>query len=65
MPVYTAWGAEGKAYTLVSGTDQPSGPDGTPCPELIWTIKAKSWEEAVMKYYDLQGWGADGKPKGT
>jgi hypothetical protein len=42
-----------------------SDQDGTPCPNLIWTIKAKSWEEAVAKYYELQGWGPDGKPKAT
>ena len=65
MPIYTAWGFDGKAHTLVSGTDQPSGPDGRPCPDLIWTIKAKTWEEAVARYYELQGWGPDGKPKAT
>jgi hypothetical protein len=64
MPIYTAWGANGKANTLVTGIERPSFADGTPtpCPDLIWTIKAASWEEAVRKYYRLQGWGPNGEP---
>ena len=25
-------------------------------PELLWTIEADTWEEAMQKYHTFQGW---------
>jgi hypothetical protein len=58
--IYTAWGRDGQADCLVPGKEKPHFVDGTPIDdahEVIWTIEAGSWEEAMQKYYDLQGWG--------
>lgn len=61
MKVYTAWGKDGYANTLIDGEGPPRWSDGdlmTPeeCPDLIWTIGADSFEEACIKYNELQGW---------
>ncbi|HEY1246718.1 MAG TPA: hypothetical protein VGF29_17980 [Hyphomicrobiaceae bacterium] len=59
--IYTAWGTGGRASTLVAGEERPHFADGSlfeDTEELIWKIEANSWEEAMQKYYDLQGWGA-------
>jgi len=58
--IYTAWGTDGRANALVAGDERPHFADGTPIAdteELIWKIEANSWDEAMQKYYDLQGWG--------
>jgi hypothetical protein len=63
MPTFTAWGSNGQARYFLSGSERPHFGDGMPMPdsdELIWTIEAESWEEAVTKYYQLQGWGGHG-----
>ena len=60
MAIYTAWGIDGRANTLVEGEQRPHSVDGSPwedTEQLIWTIEAESWEEAMQKYYTLQGWG--------
>jgi len=54
--IYTAWGKDGRANTLVGGEGPPQLQEEDNC-ELIWMIEADSWEEAMQKYYDLQGWG--------
>jgi hypothetical protein len=59
VPIYTAWGSDGQARYFVSGSERPHLGDGTFMPnseELIWTVEARSWEEAVKRYYQLQGW---------
>jgi hypothetical protein len=58
--IYTAWGKDGTANTLVMGEEPPRFVDGTPfegATDLIRKIEANSWEEAMQKYYALQGWG--------
>jgi succinyl-CoA synthetase beta subunit len=52
--IYTAWGEDGHAHTLIGGEGPPPWQDNS---ELIWKIEADSWEEAMQKYYTLQGWG--------
>lgn len=57
--IYTAWGQDGIADTLIEGREQPKFSDGTfqnECPELIWVIEAKDWNEANRIYHKLQGW---------
>jgi hypothetical protein len=54
--IYTAWGKDGRANTLIPGEGPPQIQDEDNA-ELIWKIEAESWEEAMQKYYDLQGWG--------
>ena len=57
--IYTAWGKDGRANTLVQGEGRPRFVDGTSfedTEELIWRIEAESWEEAMQKYHALQGW---------
>ena len=53
--IFTAWGKDGKACCLVGG-DGPQLQDEDTS-ELIWRIEASSYDEAMQKYYDLQGWG--------
>lgn len=58
--IYTAWGKDGHADCLVAGADKPHSADGPlfdDAHELIWTIEADCWEDAMQEYYDLQGWG--------
>ena len=57
--IYTAWGQDGQANTFHPGTERPRFSDGRfqdDCEELIWTIEADTWEEAMTKYHELQGW---------
>lgn len=57
--IYTAWGANGVAHTLHQGERRPCFADGTPdpdCPDLIWRIEAESWDGAMRRYHELQGW---------
>jgi hypothetical protein len=57
--ICTAWGREGLAHTLIGGPGPPRYADGTlmeDCPDLIWTIEADSWEDAMQRYHELQGW---------
>jgi len=42
--------------TLIGGEGPPQLQDEDNS-ELIWRIEADSWEEAMQKYYTLQGWG--------
>src|SRR5262249_4982635 len=52
----TAGGRDGRANTLVGGEVPPPLQDDDNS-ELIWRIEADSWNEAMQKYYALQGWG--------
>jgi hypothetical protein len=54
--IYAAWGRDGRAMTLIGGEGPPQLQDEDNS-ELIWRIEADSWEEAMQKYYTLQGWG--------
>jgi hypothetical protein len=54
--IYTAWGKDGRANTLIGGEVPPQLQDDDNS-ELIWRIEADSWNEAMQKYYALQGWG--------
>jgi hypothetical protein len=54
--IYTAWGRDGRAMTLIAGEGPPQVQDEDN-PELIWRIEADKWEDAMQKYYTLQGWG--------
>jgi hypothetical protein len=70
--IYTAWGTDGRPSTLVPGEGPPRFANGEPMDEaaaMIWRIEADSWEEAMQRFYDLQGWGtykpmADDPPNG-
>jgi hypothetical protein len=53
--IYTAWGKDGRANTLIGGEGPPQIQDEDNS-ELIWTIEADTWEEAMQKYHALQGW---------
>ena len=58
---YSAWGVKPYANTLVEGIERPKFADGThhpDCPDLIWIILAKDWNDACVKYHQLQGWEA-------
>jgi hypothetical protein len=58
----TAWGKDGCAHILIgwegppTWNNQPDGPIMEDATELIWTIEANSWDEACVKYHELQGW---------
>jgi hypothetical protein len=57
--IYTAWGEAGCATCLIQGSGPPRYADGTlmeDCPDLIWTIEADTWEDAMRRYHELQGW---------
>jgi hypothetical protein len=57
--VYTAWGSDGRANTLMGGEGPPVYANGTlqpDCPDLIWRIYATSWDDACRQYHELQGW---------
>ena len=59
MAIFTAWGKDGSAYIFVPGEELPRFVDGTPQDdglELIWRIEAASWNEAMARYHELQGW---------
>jgi hypothetical protein len=53
--IYTAWGKDGRANTLIEGDGPPQIQDECNS-ELIWSIEASSWEEAMQEYHKLQGW---------
>ena len=55
--IYTAWGRDGRANTLIGGEALPPHLREEDNCELIWRIEASSWEEAKQKYFALQGWG--------
>lgn len=61
MTIYTAWGsADGSVFAFHEGEGRPTFVDGTPDPdvtELVCRFEADSYNEAMQKYYDLQGWG--------
>jgi len=54
--IYTAWGTDGDANHFLPG-DKPPHPslDDDPL-ELVWTIEADSWPEAINKFHALKGW---------
>jgi hypothetical protein len=55
--IFTAWGPDGIADTLIRGEGPPLFADGTlmdPGARLIWTIEADSWEAACQRYHELQ-----------
>ena len=58
--IYTAWGnGGGYAHTVIEGAGPPRYGNGVQmedCTELIWTIEADSWTEAMVQYHKLQGW---------
>ena len=57
--IYTAWGQNGYANTLVPGREPLHFADGSidpDCKEVIWEIHADSWDEACTRYHELQGW---------
>lgn len=59
MRVFTAWGKDGVAHTLVPGDDVPRFANGHPqpdCEDLIYKIEASNWEEASAIYHLRQGW---------
>ena len=53
--IYTAWGKDGSANTLIEGEGAPQAQDEDNS-ELIWKFEAQSREEAMQKYHTLQGW---------
>ena len=56
--IFTAWGKDERANTLIGGEGPlPPQLQEEDNSELIWTIEAASYEEAMQKYYTLQGWG--------
>lgn len=59
MGIFTAWGQQGNAHTLIAGEAVPRLANGEPlpdCDELIWRIEAGNWEEAMAIYHLRQGW---------
>jgi hypothetical protein len=57
--IYTAWSWGGGDSTLIEGKGPPpryTTADPHYCPDLIWTIEATSWEDAMRRYHELQGW---------
>jgi len=52
--IFTAWGRNGWAMTLIGGEGPPRLQDEDNS-ELVCRIEADSWEEAMQKYYTLQG----------
>lgn len=57
--LFSAWGQNGVADTLVGGVDPPTFANGTrydPDSKLIWLFDAKDWDEAKKIYEALQGW---------
>jgi succinyl-CoA synthetase beta subunit len=55
--IYTAWGKDGHANIFIGGESVPPQLQDEDNSELIWRIEADSWNEAMQKYYALQGWG--------
>ena len=58
MKTYTVWGNKGSAHTVVAGEDQPKFADGRlmpDCEEIIFSIQACTWEEAMAIYYLRMG----------
>lgn len=57
--IFTVWGKDGSAHTVIEGEGPPRFADGTrddDAAELIWTIEANSWTDAMKRYHELQGW---------
>ena len=53
LKIFTAWGTKGTPNTLVDGEGRPKFANGTlmpNCDELIFTIQAATWEEAMAIY---------------
>lgn len=61
LNLYTVWGPNGLADTLVPGPGPPRFADGrlqNEGAELVWHILAASWEDAMTIYHEKQGWEA-------
>lgn len=59
--VYTAWGKDGLASLVKGGEGPPRGANGALLlpeehPDLIWVIESETWEGAMIRYHELQGW---------
>ncbi len=53
LNTYTAWGMNGLPQTFVEGEERPKFSNGTlmpDCGELIFSIQAATWEEAMAIY---------------
>jgi hypothetical protein len=55
--VYSAWGVDGVASTLIEGDQLPAWQrQMEPELQLIKVFEAPSWDEAMRQYHDWQGW---------
>jgi hypothetical protein len=59
---YTVWATINRSeFTVIPGEGPPSFANGVSMfvdepAELVWTIEAGSWEEAMQKFHVLQEW---------
>lgn len=51
--IYTAWGHDDWANDFHPGTDPPFDDPAAKCQ---WSCEADSFEEALVKYHEWQGW---------
>ncbi len=53
LKTYTAWGKNGSPNTFIAGGERPKFTNGTlmpDCDEMIFSIQAATWEEAMAIY---------------
>ncbi len=55
--IYSAWGVNGVADTLIAGTQLPTHDRNMePNIQLIKLFEAPSWNDAMRQYHEWQGW---------
>ena len=55
--IYSAWGVDGVADTLIAGTQLPAHDRNMePNIQLIKLFEALSWNDAMRQYHEWQGW---------
>jgi hypothetical protein len=55
--IFECW-EDDEGLSLFPAGQDPVGQHGClPDAQLLYTIEAGTWEEAMQKHYDRQGWG--------
>ena len=55
--IYSAWGVDGVANTLIAGMQLPAHDRNVePNIQLIKLFEAASWNDAMRQYHEWQGW---------
>jgi hypothetical protein len=55
--IYSAWGVDGVANTLIAGTQLPEHDRKMePLIQMIRQFEAPSWDDAMRQYHEWQGW---------